>query len=197
MKLTGLEVPILIFAVFSFILLTYKSIKKRDISIFGAAIPRLFVALMMGLEIYSGLTQPFLVRTALILLLLSDTITGMLHYIVEKQMNKTYGTVISSLRQKLSAALDGSFSPFFTIDTTGRIEYLNDSLANLVGLDKEYLIGNNLLKLLEITNTVEELKKNGIVECNIKTKDGYRKAKIIGKETQNGHITITGSIYFL
>jgi PAS domain-containing protein len=131
-------------------------------------------------------------------MLLADITTSYLRLVIEKKRNELYEERYNQLHQKFLATVDTSPISFFTIDETGIIEYMNDALAELLGGKKETLMGRNLLHILDPkckTDFISELKFKGQANCLIKVKEGYRNALILGRETQNGHLTITGSVY--
>jgi PAS domain-containing protein len=198
-RLTGLEIPVLMLALISFLILSYKSWSKKDASVFGSALSRLYLVLIMSFELNVGITYPLLVRLAIALILGGDIISGIFHIITEKNRNKAHAKTINEIKNKFYIAVDTSLTPFFTVNTSGEIEYLNQKFATLVGGTKESLIGKNVFDLLapNCEDLLSMLTTKGAVDCKINTASGYQDATIVGRETQNGHITITGSVYIL
>lgn len=195
-----LDLPIIILSLVSFSLLLYKSKSKKDISVLGASLTRLYLALVYILKFGYGQIELFhaLIGTALLMIFIGDVSNTIFRLTIEKQRANLLEQKLLTANQKFLAAVEESLIPFFTIDHTGIIEYCNPALAKLLGQHKEELLGRNLIHILDPmcnSDILSLLKTDKMATCFIKTNSGRKKATIIGKETKNGHDTITGSIY--
>jgi PAS domain S-box-containing protein len=117
-------------------------------------------------------------------------------YVKDIEYLKTVSN-LKDLSSKFGVIVESAVTGFFTVDRTGKIEFVNQAILNLLEYSREELVGKNLLDF------VDPQYRDNIL---LSTKFSYRGVKVTTKSgkviqtyftggyTRNGHDTITGSI---
>jgi PAS domain-containing protein len=191
-----MDMLILFLAISNAGLLLVKFHRRRDFSILGAVVSRVFLALIAFYYAGAPEQHPF-GHIGVIVLLASDLIGNIVWLATKKYRDSiaytSYMTTINYLMGKIAVIVDNPYISYFTIDEQGIIEFANPKMKTLFN-DPE-LVGKNLYEFLD-WDSVERIKNSPAIFCDgyVKLGETQLKVKINSATTMNGHRTITGSI---
>ena len=204
-----LLISIIILSLLSAIVMAYKSIVKKDISILGSVLTRIYLSTIIILTMNNIVADGLAVLTGTCLILLSDIVVNVFYFVTKKYTkeitSKKNIALLSSITDKFYTLLEKSPIGMYIIAEDGRIEYTNQSFSDISGYTREELLGKNILmvvqedyKELVLENIRKRFNKEfKTMDYTIKgiTKTGEIKdIRIISSASENGHFTITGTI---
>lgn len=157
-------------------------IKSRNHLLLGKIASRLLllISLTMYLEHQSHIFEVFI---GIIALNLSDFMYDIFNYAISKKR----ASIISAKFLTEHRFLDTTLPVFILSAETGKFEYINDSMLNLLQLNKEDLIGKEISEVFAGI-TLDMIKSNRVLI----TADGIR---IVSFPMENGKKYIAGYLY--
>ena len=185
----------------------YRLIKKREDESIYLLIGFLFAILVQFHNFIFGDTEvsKFLIHSSWILIL-STLLGEYLFYRPKNTLSAKEARSLVSFTDKYYSLVENTPIGIYVIDSNGRIEFVNLYLARML----EYnsfgdLVGRNIFELVpqekqeevaeNIRKRVEGKIKTVSYESQLITKSGrILPVLIVGSRTENGHVTITGSI---
>ena len=203
----------MIFCTITGILMTVKVIKKNDLSVIGGIVTRIFF-------IYSGIAalsvnlngssrELLLARVAIALVFFSDIIMNAVFFLSSKYRTtieyKRLEKTLDDLKFKYKVSFDSFPVGIYTLNEYGHIEYVNNSLLNLLGYTKAEMLDRNVLDFIytddknnvinSMNSKFEKLTTFTNYEVRLVKRDGsILVVKVFSNLTVNGHATITGCV---
>lgn len=187
----------------SAVLYCVKAKQKNNLGYIAQAVSRIYMAIIFVLEAHfepAGLDMGD-IAVSVIAVLVADMISsGIAIFGMKYIKDIDYQRTVNSLKDlsgKFGVVVESAVTGFFTIDRTGKIEFVNQALINLLGYSREELMGKNILDFIDpqFRDNILFSSKFSYRGVKVTTKSG----KVIntyfsGGYTRNGHETITGSI---
>lgn len=196
----------LIFSISWFFYLMYRTIKLKAQSHSGVMIALfLYIVLQILYFLVSIENVEFLLHYAWLILFVCMAIDYIFVDANRAVLIKTLRD-FSSIHDKYHSIIENTPVAFYVIDQSGLIEFVNFYFTNLLGYTTpSELIGRNILDLThpDYRMTAKEkiyLRVSGKIKVlkytsKLQKKDGtYIAVEVNGARTENGHVTITGSI---
>jgi PAS domain-containing protein len=187
-------------AIFYFI----KSAEKHDLTYVASGLSRTYLAIMLFTFNHFGQQlglRMFDAEVAMLSVVLSDMLVLGIYLIGRKYVREIeYSKMVAKLKnlsEKFSVVIESSVTGYFTLDRKGNFEFVNQSLANLLGYSIKELLTKNIFDFIDVSykSMVLGRPKFNIPYILLKSSTGkVYKTVISGGETKNGHDTITGSI---
>lgn len=169
-----------IVALVSGTLLTIKAKSMNDLSILGASVTRIYLAIMATCMVF-GLVNMFSIFWAVLAVLAGD----IANYIIFRYSKRYKKNELKNTTEKLLGIMNSSTVSLYTISLSGEIEYANPTMLKEFN---ECLVGRDFFAHFGIDKKefLERLETKIVYNNKIYTVKGFR--------TKNGHETITGSI---
>jgi PAS domain S-box-containing protein len=204
-----LELFILISVTLSAILLSVKSWLRKDLALVASFIPRIYliVAIIFSMSL-GGLHQNYL-HFGILIVFLGDAISSAFILLGKRLKLEQYVlqvlATLQGLDEKYSFLINTVPVGIYTINESGRFEFVNKAFAEIFEMPVEEMLGKTIYEFLP-KDLIESRKKEVISRLRIPDKEvSYQTPVITGrgniievsvhaKTTSNGHRTITGSI---
>ena len=198
--------PSLIFSILWLIFLIYQVVKNKSQSHSGVLVALIFYILLQIVYLVAHVDNLlFLVHYSWMVLFICLAID---YALIETNHSALIHALrnFASVHDKYHSIIENTPIGFYVIDRQGMIEFANFYLAKMLGFESSLdLIGKNILDFTaddykEITKENISLRVSGKIKTiNYHSKMVTNTGKIIevevnGSRTQNGHVTITGSI---
>lgn len=192
------------------IIISIKAIYKKDLTLVGKLFGLVYI-IIGGIiyEIRPDLIEIQFLHLGFIIYLAGDLFANSLYLLLRKQEDyikrKELLKSLADLSEKYYSIVENTPIGFYVFDSTGRIEYVNSYLCNLLEYKKEDLIGKSVLDIIHPSykNSAKEniekrifggVKTISYVLKVIKKGGDAMFVKVTGTRTENGHATITGSL---
>jgi PAS domain-containing protein len=179
-----------------------KSWEKKDLSYMAQGLSRVYLGTVVFVGTHYDTVTVSMndVRVALLVVILSDIIAVSIFLMGRKYLRGIeYAKAtehLKNLQDKFALVVENSPIGFFTLDTSGKFEFSNGTLRDI--LETEHLTGKNIFDFMEKETTSGILVLGKFSYPNVKMITGSGKTikvQLVGGATQNGHKTITGSVH--
>lgn len=189
------------------VLFTIKSIYKKDYTVLmiGVANTFLFIATAILLVYKDSTWIPMAVLSILVAEITNMCIWFLSKKYREELESKIIIGTLKAVQDRYTALVENSLVGIYIFDANGKIEYVNSTLASLLGFRPYELIGKNVYDLIypdDVITAKENVRKriNGLspvikYDLRMIRKDGkIVKVTVMGSLTRNGHDTISGTL---
>lgn len=193
---------LLVMIVISFLLYFKKAWDAKDFGYVALGLSRVYLFIMMFLatRVSSIGIQMVDVLVALLVVISTDMIISFLYLISRKYLKiiayRTSASQLKNLQDKFALLVEASPIGFFTLDMTGKFEFFNTRLKEILEVDN--LSGKNIFDFMdgEVTSGILVREKFSYPNVRFRTGTGkFINVQLVGGQTQNGHRTITGSVH--
>ncbi len=195
------------FALLAAVLLTVKSIYKKDYTILSMGIANtfLFVAVMI-LLVYKDASWVHIAVLSVVIAEITNTAIWFISKRYREELEaKVILSALKSVQDRYTALVENSLVGIYIFDANGKIEYVNSTLANQLGFRPFELIGKNVYDLIypeDIPMAKENVKRRlnesvSVIKYDlrmIKKDSTIVKVTVMGSLTRNGHDTISGTL---
>jgi len=200
---------ILVLAFIAAIILLAKSITKKDISILGGVLSRIYLAVVIGIYLFTPIEINMdFIHIGVAIMLASDITTNALFFFSRKYRieieNARLLRLLKELGDKYATVVENALVGFYVMDKHGALEYVNPHLCEMVGYTKNEIIGKTIFDFTpkeehaiikeKIDNRINGKSKKECYSIHLISRSGKLiYVKVLGSLTSNGHPTISGT----
>ena len=205
-----LETIVALTTILSLIVLVYKGTVRKDIGILGPILPRVYLLGVIILNGTFGNLDSTFFHVGIVLVLVLDFISSLFIIRGRRFLYETFNAelieTLQDLKVKYDFIVDNVPVGVYVTNITGRFEWVNDMICTITEYSREELLDMSVFDIISIdkheqmrTNLIERIsgkKPNADYNLEIIAKSGKTKrVRIFARRSQNGHNTITGSVY--